>query len=446
MSIRYFGLLPRPLQNGLITIYGATQYRHRYMQKLPEPFDKYFNEKHSISEVEQYRLDRLRQVVSSAVSSVPFYMRIYNKDKFNINKILPSDLVSIFPIINKSDIRSNAEDFINVTTHNKKRLQLNTSGSTGTPLTIYCTPAERAINYAFFKKIIEEYGVDSVRDRSITLAGRMLGSKFSKTISNVDYWNNTLYLSSYMISPERIEQYIVQMNNWNPVFIDSYPSALSLIADIGIKKKFQFTGNPKLILVSSETLSSDAAEKITKFFNAPIVDHYGSTEMVASLHKKNDQSVYNIDPLYFIPEYRPMSENIHSLIATGLINETMPLIRYDTGDLVEIGSEECNKSIKRISGRIDDIVKTPSGLLVGRLDPAFKGVKNILLSQIQQHEIDRVVVMLVVDQNYSSQDGLQLTRNLTERLGEEVKISIEIVKDIPVGKNGKFKSVVSFLE
>ena len=58
--------------------------------------------------------------------------------------------------------------------------------------------------------------------------------------------------------------------------------------------------------------------------------------------------------------------NIKKIIGTNLHNKTMPIIRYDTGDLAIVDDSNCKCSrngitIKNIIGRHDQLIRTPNG-------------------------------------------------------------------------------------
>ena len=54
---------------------------------------------------------------------------------------------------------------------------------------------------------------------------------------------------------------------------------------------------------------------------------------------------------------------VGDVIITNLINKTMPFIRYDLGDFVEVLDDRQfpNKKIGRIHGRFDDIITLDNG-------------------------------------------------------------------------------------
>ena len=135
------------------------------------------------------------------------------------------------------------------------------------------------------------------------------------------------------------------------------------------------------------------------------------------------------------------------LIATGLINEDMPLIRYRVGDRIILSDDSCECGrrlplIQSVEGRSDDVLVTKDGREVGRLDPVFKGFEGIVEAQIIQRSVDELSVRYVPDESFDRKLLAALRESLCERLGD-IEIEFEQVDVIPRTENGKFRAVIS---
>jgi phenylacetate-CoA ligase len=76
------------------------------------------------------------------------------------------------------------------------------------------------------------------------------------------------------------------------------------------------------------------------------------------------------------------------------------------------------------------------------MDTAYKGLDGIEKSQILQVSEDEFVVKIVVNPDYNAAIKKKFDKNLRERLGDNITINFETVKDIPLSANGKFRAVV----
>jgi phenylacetate-CoA ligase len=68
---------------------------------------------------------------------------------------------------------------------------------------------------------------------------------------------------------------------------------------------------------------------------------------------------------------------------------------------------------------------------------------NIAESQIIQEKVDELLVKVVRRANYSDADEAILLAGFKERIGEDVKVHISYVDEIPRTANAKFKWVIS---
>jgi phenylacetate-CoA ligase len=126
----------------------------------------------------------------------------------------------------------------------------------------------------------------------------------------------------------------------------------------------------------------------------------------------------------------------------------MPLIRYRVGDRGALAAPDsscgCGRHLPLLSaidGRIDDLLYTADGRVIGRLDPVFKSRLPIKEAQIVQDELDLVRVRYVADARFSELDAQSLVERVRERMGS-VRVVLEQVDSIPRMTNGKFRAVV----
>jgi phenylacetate-CoA ligase len=264
---------------------------------------------------------------------------------------------------------------------------------------------------------------------------------------------DTLF-SSYNLTDRHLPGYVHELERRQPAFIDSYPSSIYRVATFLEARGLQHRIRPKVIVTSSETLLVHQRETISRVFDCPVRDQYGSAEM-AGFIAECPAGRYHVAPEYgtveiVSPEGRPVPPGeLGQLCLTGFLNPAMPLLRYLIGDVGRLAADPCpcgraSPVVESIEGRVDDVIITPSGRHVGRLDPAFKGVVGIRESQILQTARNRIVVAVVADDRRLV-DCATLVANLTERLGSDVDIAVEFVAAIDKEANGKFRSVKSLI-
>jgi phenylacetate-CoA ligase len=94
-----------------------------------------------------------------------------------------------------------------------------------------------------------------------------------------------------------------------------------------------------------------------------------------------------------------------------------------------------------IEGRIDDLLYTVDGRVLGRLDPVFKGTLPIRAAQIIQEELDRVRVRYIPTGEFTRDSAKSIVCGIRARMGN-VEVVLEQVEDLPRQANGKFRAVI----
>lgn len=435
------------MQSTLVTIYGFYQWQLRFMSAqevlkhvAPRAAGKALDRK-----------ERLRELINHAVTHVPFYRNIFAGGIPNLNTMTESQMLDLFPVLNKADVKDKRNLFCSDTATRWNSLTLSTSGTTGSPLKVLSSKEARRKNYYHYNQLLKRYGAN-YRSRSVTFAGRPVVSRGEKKeFWRKDWFTKTLYCSSFHLSSESMGAYITAMEAWQPDYIDSYPSAIGLIAKYINEEAILHRVRPKLVLTSSESLSQDLREHIERAFSCKVVDQYGCAEMAVFAH--SDGECFLVDQDYGIVEFEPIEvlpdgKVLSSVVCTGLLNHFMPLIRYRIGDCVIHDNGNHHRTLEKfykLVGREDDLIRTPEGRLVGRLDPIFKGLENIRSAQIIQHTVDSIEIVLVKEREDDPVDEIKLSSALRDRTSPLIKVDFKYVSDIEKTSSGKFRAVISKL-
>ncbi|WP_148862576.1 phenylacetate--CoA ligase family protein [Marinobacter fonticola] len=392
--------------------------------------------------------------MASAAESVPFYRETVVTDASELRELKELEqIIEKFQILKKDDLRNCAPSMVS-DRFKGKLITVSTSGSTGSPLEIRMDRDSREINYAFFHKFLESIGVNEF-ERSATFAGRILVPPHQQ---RAPYWRvnkamNTLLLSSYHLSKKSCLDYIGAIEDWAPFFIDSYPSAIYelalLLKDEGYRPNLKL----KAIVTSSETLFYYQRELIEDVFSCPVYDYYGCAEQsVLAFQTPLSQGDYIVPSQYCLVEVldeksSPVAPGESGrIICTNIFNSATPVIRYEIGDNAIVGDyypgTRFASRLASIEGRVDDVVVTPEGHKVGRLDPVFKGLGGIKETQIVQVSRSMLTLNVVTIEGKPINEK-KLVSMLRERVGTEIEIDIRYMDRIPRSSSGKFRSVIS---
>lgn len=411
----------------------------RWMEKAP---------KLSAAEMDQILVKQLKDLCIYAQDHIPFYKKWFEEANFDPNLMNSLEYYEKLPILDKNIIRDNFENMFSDEAEKLGAVECETSGSTGTPLHFYLDRNVNAASFLLFYRTWKMNKKWRLFKAQATISGYAEGKWHYNKMSKI------LYLSSFHLSEENIKEFYALIVKYKVKFIRGYPSSLYRFAQLLEKNnlKLQF----EVMFSGAETLLPYQREYIEHFFGGKLIDHYTHWERTASicecmsgnLHAQNDYGYHEI-----VDESgEKIANGIGRLVCTGLYNKAMPLIRYDTRDLAEWMEEQkcpcgCHfPIIKRIIGRIEDIIVTPDGKLIGRLDAAFKYNSNIKMAYIYQPRVERIIVNICPFKEFDFETEKELLESeLRKRVGELIMIEYKIVdeSDIPLTPAGKVRFVIS---
>ncbi len=440
-------------QNALLSAYGLWLRHLRYGPQGARALTELRRSQWAQpSQLERLQLGALNALLAHARTAVPFYA-----ERLPAGPLHHLSELDAVPLLRKDEVRRAGDAMHAVPRRAQRLVEIHTGGTTGTPLTIVASRDALRRNYAFFERFREATGV-SRGMRTATFAGRTVVPPWQ---ARPPFWRynaaaRTLLLSSYHIAPDTIPAYVEALASFRPELIDSYPSSLEPIARY-LHEHAIHAIRPRAIITSSETLLPEARDTIEGAFGCRVYDHYGAAEMAAFI-TQCEAGHYHVNPEFGIVEVlrdgcpAALGET-GELVATGFVNPVMPFIRYVTGDLAVQGhaGERCacgrwQPTIERIIGRMDDVLVTPEGRRIGRLDPIFKSVAQLVETRIVQDARDHVRVEAVARDDLAPDERDTLLRELRHRLGPSMRIDFVRVARIPRTAGGKLRAVVNLLQ
>lgn len=449
LATRAYNVSPVWMQHLLVSAYGAHLRRQRYgagqRRTLAAIRDAQWTPPPQAVARQRESLERM---LRHARATVPFYA-----DRIPVAVPTSVTALAALPILTKGDVRAAGSAMISGVADAEALIEIHTGGTTGTPLTVYCDRAALQRNYAFFARFLESAGLRQGA-RVATFAGRIL---VPPGVAHGPYWRynvpgHAMLCSSYHIGPDTVAEYADALARFQPAFIDSYPSSVVQIAQ-HLLAEGDTRIRPRAVITSSETLTALARASIESAFGCPVFDHYGAAEM-AALITQCRAGAYHCNMDYGVVEIlkdgRPArAGETGEIVATGFVNPVMPLIRYATGDLAVRGDDApcpCGSPfpvLTEILGREDDVLITPEGHRVGRLDPIFKAVTSLTETRIVQDEPDHVRVEMVSVAALEPEEIATLGRGLRDRLGPTMRIEFVRLPRLERTSGGKSRSVVN---
>ncbi len=444
------------LQTLLLNAKAGELYLERYGKKfwlLFEEFDK--NQWLSKGNLEEYQNEKLRLLINHAYEKIPFYNRIMH----NL-RLTPDDIKTIYdlpklPILTKNDIKNNYHQLISPEVKGFRLRHGHTSGTTGSPLNI-CYDVKTCVVHHVADWRQKYWAGMKYGDAYASIQGRVIVPihQKKKVFWRKNYVNNQLFLSSFHLKEENIPYYFEKLKGEGIKVLEGYPSNIYILAMYLAKYKKTFP--LAAVLTSSETLFDYQRKAIEEAFRCKVFDFYGMAERAVFASECDCHEGHHMNMDYGIIEFldhknEPVEPGkMGKIIATGLHNLAMPLIRYQTSDTCAMRESVCSCGrgfplMDDVATKNESIITLPDGRLISPsvLTHPFKPMHNIAESQIIQEDLKRLLVKIVKREGFTTEDEVRLINAFHERLGEEIEIEIEYVDSIPRTNSGKFKWVIS---
>lgn len=451
--------LPPLLQNLAVSGFSAILDRQRYGGRFAEYRDFLDRSQwYSREELENYQDERLRNIVEYAYAHVPYYRELLDERGLKPHDIESRRDLGKLPTLDKRTIRSRFADLLSDEYDLTKVARGNTSGTTGSPLEICYDPDMIRMNYAMLDRQYRWVDTDLGKfgDRVAVIRGNVIVplSQAKAPFWRYNYLHRQMLLSSFHLSGDNLGAYIAELRRFGPKVLDGYPSTLYILA------KYLKNEGQKLplhaVLSSSETLYEFQRETIEDSFDCRVYDYFGAAERVIFAAECDVHQGRHLCSEYGITEIVGRDFEVKGvgeegvMVATSLHNHAMPLIRYVTNDMSAIRAAQCECGrglplMDDVTTKAEDSLTLKDGRIISPsvLTHPFKPLTTIEESQIVQEDVDEVVVKIVPSIGFTEADESALIHRLQERLGDDVKIRVELVEKLQRTKSGKFKWVIS---
>lgn len=444
---------PIVVQHAMATAFGAKERLLRYGGRYRDYCDEVDRGQWlSADDLAETQAARLRAMVAFSVEQVPHYRTLFRDLGVAPGDIRGPEDLALLPVLEKDTVRENPDSF-RPEHLGERSVPQTTGGTTGTPLRYWVTPSAVQYTYATYEVRFRRWAGVTLGDRMASINGRKI---VPVEQDRPPFWRhnlafNQLYLSAYHLTEEHLPSYVERLERYRPEVIVGYVSSVHLLAAHINRHGLAGAVRPRAVLVSSETLFPWMRADIEQAFGCKVYDGYGLGELAAFITECGHGRLH-VSPEYGVIESATTNGEEHRLIATGLFNRAMPLLRYDTGDVIRMAAPDvrcpCGRElpvVDELLGRADDYVVTPDGRSVGPapLSLAFQGVPGIREAQIRQADAAAIDVALVVDATFDDARERQLDVELRERLGHVIEIRYDRVDAIARTVWGKRRLVDS---
>ena len=404
---------------------------------------KSINEALDLHLVQAYQKKQIDKLLVHAIKNIPFYKNI---DTIELSK---------FPIVDKSIIKNNIDQFIAPLTNKNELLRMVTSGSTGTPFVSYQDNNKKRRNSADALYFGE-------------LAGFKLGeplyylkiwSESNKKSRWIQFLQNVIPIDVIHLSGDNVSNFIDLLNTTSGRFhINGYASALEEICkylDVQTTPVLKRDLKVGSIIAQSEALANETKERLYRYFECQPCSRYSNLEngIIAQQTLKNN-TIFKINCASYYVEILKIKEDIPAdkgelgrIVITDLFNYAMPFIRYDSGDIGRFAvnkNGKINRSyLSEIQGRKLDLLLDTKGNMVSSYIMYKNMFKYPEIDQYQLIQEDKKLDRFVISMKEAFKKEDILKNEFLSYIGTDATFKIEYVDEIPLLASGKRRKIVN---
>ncbi len=428
---------PRPGQELLSLLFQFEQTQWWHPQRL---------------EAMQFR--QLRGVLRFARRQVPYYQRRLAQLE-RIGK-LDWELWRQLPLLTRADIQEADQSLIAKTTPkgHGRMIDITTSGSSGSPVRV----KGNRVTGLFFRALNVRNHLWHRRDfQGLFCSIRFLKSGGAKAPDGRDstYWSFVFPTapSAVLNVFSSLDEQLDWLQRKQPAYLLTYPSNLEHLIRRMQERELEL---PTLRDAGTfgEAVGVPLRELCRESLGVPLIDMYSSMEfgmlaLQCPLHEHYHVQSENV-LLEVLNDFDQPCQpgEVGRVVATCLNNFATPLIRYDIGDLAEVGEPcDCGRGLpvlKRVIGRVRNMLVMPDGSKrwPGVFISNLRDVVPVRQMQFVQQTVHDLLVRLVVPRAVTAEEEEALRQRVGEMLGEHFGITFEYLDHIPRLPGGKYADFI----
>ena len=393
--------------------------------------------------INQIQERKLQLLLRHAYATVPYYRALLDEAGVAPQQIESLKDLKKIPVTRKADLQEiDLQLIVSSLFHLRNLKRECTSGSTGQPFGIYYEHDFVTLRNLLFL-------------RALNAVGYRIGQKILLiTDTRNKHSKNILPGWHYAAILESPQHHLNLLNRFKPAVLYGCKTSLKLLAEHALEVA-SVDHRPGKIISTAESLDKATRTQLAKTFDAEVYDFYGLSEMGIVGWECRAHTGYHLAEDATIVEYQPADDiaGASKLVMTNLNLYAMPLIRFETGDLVLPGTNKscpCGRTFsqfEQVEGRIADVIQKKNGAKISpyRLTCALETIAGLKTYQVIQKNLDSILVKFVPVPFEKGVKEEQIRHTVETVLGDDIHILIEKATELAIIPGRKFRVVESRL-
>lgn len=354
-------------------------------------------EKGSLEEIKNFQEQKLVEFLAYISQKSPFYKNLFEKNKIDVSKIKTLEDLQLLPVTTKEDLQTNNDDFLCVPI--TKIIDFaTTSGTLGDPVTFGLTDSD--LDRLAYNEAIS-FDCAGIKEGDIVQLMTTIDRKF---MAGLAYF---LGLRKLKVGVIRVGAGIPELQwdsilKYNPSYLITVPSFLLKLIEYAENHNIDYNNSSiKGAICIGEPLRNQdfsmniLSKKITDKWNIKLYSTYASTEMSTAFTECEHENGGHHHPELIIVEVLDEENNpvkngeVGELTFTTLGIEAMPLLRFKTGDIVQLHDTPC--ACGRNTLRVGPVVGRKKQMIKYKGTTLYPPAMNDVLSDfdaIENHIIE----------------------------------------------------------
>lgn len=407
----------------------------------------FFRRSHNMTseELERYQFDSVKRTLLYASKKVPYYRDLFRTINFDPERDFKKlEDIKKIPYTDKETLRNNYQRFLSEDIEKLHVEYAYTSGSTGTPLKIALDVNSRAAKYAMVYKL-RKCGGYSLWDKAFSLWG--VYATIKKNPFGIDKIKNILYYANNKMTINNNIEVGKLLRKFKPIQFEGYARSFLELGKTLVKENIE-RWSPNSIFCYGDCLTDAMRDELTNIYQTKVYDFYSHVENVVVIGEFTPSERYVMED-FFYPEIKSIKETIGGgeLVGTSFYNFAMPLIRYRTGDIIEIENENLDNQIsflkiKSIKGREHDYIVLSDGRKILSIQRAIYGYDGIIASQVIQTSYTDLCINMIVDEKFNHNRLSTIATKVDDVCGTKMHVTFNIVNQLEKSQSGKAPFII----